>query len=203
MISRWNRLLLVGLLLAAPALTAQKLPTAAPAKVGLAADRLDRLHQGMQGFVDRHEVSGIVTLLARDGKVIDLHAVGAQDTAANRPMRVDTLFRIASMSKPITSVAVMMLFEEGRLQLTDPIAKYIPSFKDVKVLVKNDSGADTLVPARRAITIRDLLTHRSGLTYGFIDRGPVGDAYRKGAAGQPAGRRISLQPRRRRARPAD
>lgn len=180
MIRRWNRALLVGLLLAAPALTAQKLPTAAPAAVGLAADRLDRLHQGMQGFVDRHEVSGIVTLLARDGKMIDLHAVGAQDTAANRPMRVDTLFRIASMSKPITSVAVMMLFEEGRLQLTDPISKYIPSFKDMNVLVKNDAGADTLVPARRAITIRDLLTHRSGLTYGFIDRGPVGDAYRKG-----------------------
>jgi len=134
----------------------------------------------MQGFVDRHEVSGIVTLLARDGKVIDVHAVGAQDMAASRPMKTDTLFRIASMTKPITSVAVMMLFEEGRFQLTDPISKFIPSFKDMKVLTRNDAGAETLVPARRPITIRDLLTHRSGLTYGFIDRGPVGDAYRKG-----------------------
>ena len=109
-----------------------------------------------------------------------MHAVGLQDVASNRPMKTDTIFRIASMSKPITSVAVMMLLEEGRLQITDPIAKYIPSFKDMKVVTKNEAGVETTVPARRQITIRDLLTHRSGLTYGFIDRGPVGDAYRKG-----------------------
>jgi CubicO group peptidase (beta-lactamase class C family) len=173
------RLVLLTIVIATPAITAQKLPTAAPASVGISTERLDRLHRGMQGFVDRHEVSGIVTLLARDGKVVDVHAVGTQDVESNRPMKTDTIFRIASMSKPITSVAVMMLLEEGRLQLTDPISKYIPSFKDMKVVSKSESGADTLIPARRQITIRDLLTHRSGLTYGFIDRGPVGDAYRK------------------------
>lgn len=180
MMIRSIRTVLVAVLLAGPALTAQKLPTAAPASVGISTERLDRLHRGMQAFVDRHEVSGIVTLLARDGKVVDVHAVGLQDVASNRPMKTDTIFRIASMSKPITSVAVMMLLEEGRLQLTDPISRFIPSFKDMKVVTKNDAGVETTVPARRPITIRDLLTHRSGLTYGFIDRGTVGDAYRKG-----------------------
>jgi CubicO group peptidase (beta-lactamase class C family) len=95
-------------------------------------------------------------------------------------MQTDTMFRIASMSKPITSVAVMMLYEEGRLQLTDPISKYIPAFKDTKVVSRSDAGgAPTLVAARRPISIRDLLTHRSGLSYGFIDGGPVGTAYRE------------------------
>ncbi|MQA28667.1 MAG: serine hydrolase [Luteitalea sp.] len=177
---RWTRALLLTLLLATPAVTAQRLPSAAPATVGISTERLERLHRGMQAFVDRREASGVVTLLARDGKVVDAHAVGAADVASNRPMNVDTLFRIASMTKPITSVAVMMLLEEGRLQLTDPISRYIPSFENMKVVTKNDAGVDTLVPARRPITVRDLLTHRSGLSYGFIDRGPVGDAYRKG-----------------------
>ena len=96
-------------------------------------------------------------------------------------MKTDTLFRIASMTKPITSVAVMMLYEEGRLPLTDPVSRFIPAFKDMKVLTKNEAGVVTLVPARRPITIRDLLSHRSGLSYGFLDGGPVGEAYRKPA----------------------
>src|SRR5258707_12521163 len=131
---RWSQAVLLALLLVAPALTAQKLATAAPETVGVWTERLDRLHQGMQGLVDRHEVAGIVTLLARDGKVVDVHAFGAQDIDARKSMQTDTMFRIASMSKPITSVAVMMLYEEGRLQLTDPISKYIPAFKDTKVV---------------------------------------------------------------------
>jgi CubicO group peptidase (beta-lactamase class C family) len=156
----------------------QPLPSAAPESVGISAERLERMHRGMQGFVDRHEAGGIVTLVAREGKVVDLQAVGFQDVESNKPMRTDTIFRIASMSKPITSVAVMMLYEEGKLQLTDPISKYLPVFKNQRVVSGAEASAVNTVPVRRDITIRDLLTHRSGLSYGFLDNGPVGAAYR-------------------------
>ena len=150
----------------------------APASVGVASDRLDRLHKGMQGFVDRKDASGIVTLIAREGKTVDLHAVGLADVEKNVPMKTDSIFRIASMTKPITSVAVMMLFEEGKLFLTDPVSKFIPPFKSSTVM--EGAGADAKpVPARRAITIRDLLSHRSGITYGFLNGGAVGGGYRK------------------------
>jgi CubicO group peptidase (beta-lactamase class C family) len=96
-------------------------------------------------------------------------------------MKTDSIFRIASMTKPITSVAAMMLFEEGKLALTDPVSKFIPAFREMKVLTRGAQGAEpTLAPARRQMTIRDLLTHRSGLTYGFLDNGQVGNAYRDG-----------------------
>jgi len=148
---------------------------ATPASVGISAERLGRLHAGMQGIVDRKEAGGIVTLIARDGKVVDVHASGFQDGAAKTPMRTDTMFRIASMTKPVTSVALMMLYEEGKLLLTDPVAKFIPAFKSSRVL----EGAAEAVPARRGINLRDLLSHRSGITYGFINGGPVGGGYRK------------------------
>ena len=146
----------------------------APASAGIAADRLERLHQAMKGFVDRKEVSGIVTLVAREGKTVDVYAVGQADIEKNVPMKADSIFRIASMSKPITSVAIMMLFEENKLFLSDPVSKFIPAFKSSTVL---EDGK--VVPARRAITIRDLLSHRSGITYGFLNGGPVGNGYRK------------------------
>jgi CubicO group peptidase (beta-lactamase class C family) len=114
----------------------------------------------------------------RDGKMVNFHATGYQDKDSKTPMRTDTIFRIMSMTKPITSVAVMMLYEEGKLLLNDPISKYIPSFKSQVVLTKDASGAAKTVPAQRVITVRDLLTHRAGLTYGFLDSGPVGDGYR-------------------------
>jgi CubicO group peptidase (beta-lactamase class C family) len=177
----WLRGLALVLVLFAPAVGAQRLSTAPPESVGASTERLDRLHRGMQALVDQHQVGGIVTLLMRDGKLIDLKAYGAQDEA-RKPMQTDTIFRIASMTKPITSVAIMMLYEDGRLQLTDPLSKYIPAFREMKVIAPGTNGAPSaLVPARRPITIRDLLTHRSGLTYGFIDGAIAGDAYRKGS----------------------
>jgi len=148
----------------------------APATVGVSAERLDRLHRGMQDLVDRHEAGGIVTLIARDGRIVDVHSSGFQDVESRTPMRTDTLFRVASMTKPITSVAVMMLYEEGRLLLTDPVSKYIPAFKSSRVF---EAGAEAPVAARRGITLRDLLSHRSGLTYGFLNGGAVGNGYRK------------------------
>jgi CubicO group peptidase (beta-lactamase class C family) len=152
------------------------IPKAAPASVGVSAERLERLHRGMQGFIDRNQAAGIVTLIARDGKIADLHASGFQDQETKAPMRTDTLFRIASMTKPITSVAVMMLYEEGRLLLTDPVSKFIPAFKSQRVLA---AGSEAPVAARRGMNLRDLLSHRSGLTYGFLNGGAVGNLYRK------------------------
>lgn len=147
--------------------------------VGISAERLQRLHRGMQAFVDRHEVGGIVTLVAREGKVVDVHASGFQDVERRTPMRPDTIFRIASMTKPVTSVAVMMLYEEGKLLLTDPVSKFIPSFKGQRVLAAGGEAPAAAAPARRDANIRELLSHRSGLTYGFLNGGPVGEAYRK------------------------
>jgi CubicO group peptidase (beta-lactamase class C family) len=162
----------------APAPPSRSAPAArvlvTPASVGVSAERLDRLHKGMQGFVDRHEVGGIVTLVAREGKLVDIHASGFQDVEKQTPMKTDSIFRIASMSKAITSVAIMMLYEENQLFLTDPVSKFIPAFKSAMVM---EDGKP--VPARRAITIRDLLSHRSGITYGFLNGAAVGNGYRK------------------------
>jgi CubicO group peptidase (beta-lactamase class C family) len=159
---------------AAQAAAPQAAVTATPESVGLSTERLDRMHRGMQAFVDRKEAGGIVTLIAREGKVVDVHAVGFQDVESATPMKTDTIFRIASMSKPITSVAIMLLYEEGKLLLNDPVSKYIPAFRTMRVA--NSDG--TTVPATRQITIRDLLSHRSGISYGFLNGGPVGAAYR-------------------------
>ena len=158
--------------------TAPSKPSLTPAAIGVSAERFQRLHNVMQGFVDRREVSGVVTLVTREGRTADIRAAGFQDVESQTPMRTDTIFRIMSMTKPITSVAVMMLYEEGKLLLTDPVTRFIPAFKGQRVLETKDPDG-VPVPARRSITIRDLLTHRSGLTYGFISGGPVGNSYRK------------------------
>jgi CubicO group peptidase (beta-lactamase class C family) len=150
--------------------------TATAESVGISTERLGRLHRGMQEIVSRREAGGIVTLVARDGKVVDVHATGFQDVESKTPMRENTIFRIASMSKPITSVAIMMLYEEGKLRLNDPVSRFIPSFKQQRVV--NEKGETE--NARRGMTIRDLLTHRSGLSYGFLNNGPVGNGYRAG-----------------------
>jgi CubicO group peptidase (beta-lactamase class C family) len=178
---RTMRLLVVVFSFVASVASAQPLPKATPESVGMSTDRLARMHAGMQALVDTHQVGGIVTLVARDGKMVDLQAYGFQDVDAKTPMKADSIFRIASMTKPITSVGVMMLFEEGRLALTDPVSKFIPSFREMKVSTGGAQGTEpTIAPARRPITIRDLLTHRSGLTYGFLDNAQVGNAYRSG-----------------------
>jgi len=179
--TRTLRGLVVALTLVASHAFAQPLPKATPESVGMSTDRLKRMHAAMQALVDTHQVGGVVTLVARDGRMVDLEAFGYQDVDAKTPMKTNSVFRIASMTKPITSVAIMMLFEEGKLALNDPLSKFIPAFRDMKVLTRGAQGTEpTLVPARRQITVRDLLTHRSGLTYGFLDNAQVGAAYRDG-----------------------
>jgi len=167
---------LVALLLTAP-LAGQDLPTAKPEDVGVSSAKVEELSKFMQSLVDQGKIAGGVTMMARHGKVIHLKAVGMTDREEKTPMRTDAIFRIASMSKAVTSVAVMMLHDQGKLSLDDPVSKYIPEFQNPKVLVSVDPLKTE--PAKREITIRHLLTHTSGLGYPFSDKiGPLYFAHR-------------------------
>jgi CubicO group peptidase (beta-lactamase class C family) len=163
-------------------LLAQGLPVAPPENVGLSSERLKRLESVMLQYVEKKQIAGAVALVARKGKVAYLKSAGLQDVETKTPMQNNTIFRIASMTKPITSVAVMMLYEEGRFLLNDPVYKYLPEFKDMMVLnpdrsTNGQARADSLVPAKRPITIRHLLSHTSGLTYHWNDK--LGEPYKK------------------------
>jgi CubicO group peptidase (beta-lactamase class C family) len=136
--------------------------TCAPEEVGFSADRLQRINTKMQSYVDDGKLAGIVTLVARHGKIAHFEKFGMRDIAAEKPMELDTIVRVYSMTKPIVSVALMMLYEQGLFRLADPISKFIPEFKDPKVYV--DDGK--LVDAERPPTIRDFLRHTAGIGYG-------------------------------------
>lgn len=139
---------------------------------GLAADRVARIDSALQRYVDDNRVAGAVALVMRDGKVVYERAVGWSDREANRRMTTDVVFRIASQSKTITSTAALMLVEEGKINLSDPVSRWIPAFAKTTVVVRRDTtraASDSnrmVVPARRQITIKDLLTHTSGMSYG-------------------------------------
>ena len=167
--------LLCTLALAIPVI-AQQLPTAVPEAVGVSSARLDRLSGSLQEYVDEGAVSGLVALLTRHGKVVYHQAFGQSDVEAGTPMRRDTIFRIASQSKAVTSVAAMMLVEEGRMLLSDPVGKYLPAFAETTVAVSDDNGGYEVVESNRPITVRDLLTHSTGVSYGD---GPAISAYRE------------------------
>jgi CubicO group peptidase (beta-lactamase class C family) len=138
-----------------------------PEAVGFSAERLAQINLVMQAYVDEQKLSGLITLLARRGKVVHFEQFGLMDMEANKPMQADAIFRIASMTKPITTVAVMMLYEKGHFQLSDPVSNFISSFSDIKVKVGGNSENDVLVDPEREITIHDLLIHTSGLVYEF------------------------------------
>jgi len=157
--------------------SAQDLPTAKPETVGLSSERLERISTAVQRSIDDKRIAGAVTLVVRHGKVAWFKSQGMLDREAGKTMRPDALFRICSMTKPITSVAVMILYEEGKLLLDDPVSKYLPEFKDPKVLVKPASGEPYTIPASKEITIRDLLRHTSGITYNW--NGDLGPMYEK------------------------
>jgi len=146
---------------------AQELPLAEPETEGMSAERLQRIHEVVQRSIDDQRIAGMVTMVVRHGKIVWFEAQGMADREAKKPMQKDNLFRICSMTKPITSTAVMMLYEEGKFVLEDPISKYLPEFKNPKVLVKPEKGEPYTIPATREITIADLLTHTSGLTYNW------------------------------------
>jgi CubicO group peptidase (beta-lactamase class C family) len=182
------------------ALPESGLPMALPEEVGMSAERLARIAPVMQRYIDDRLVAGTVTLVARKGRVVHFEAQGLMDADAGVPMRRDALFRIASMTKPITSVALMMLWEEGRFQLDEPVERYLPEFADVRVSTTADASGRTgeLVPPRSRMTIRQLLTHTAGLAnsyrgntefYGETMDGPAGEedleAYVKRLAAMP------------------
>ncbi len=156
------------LLFCLPPAFGQVLPQVEPEQAGLSSTRLARIHAAVQRRIDRGEIPGAVMLIARRGKIAYLDTLGMMNIEERKPMRTNTIFQIRSMTKPITSVAVMLLYEEGHFLLSDPISRFIPAFKNPRVAVSRSPGEDTLVtvPAEREITIRDLLTHTSGLTYG-------------------------------------
>src|SRR5580693_4978400 len=165
---------LLGLLVLSAWPFAQHLPTGKPESVGLSSERLERIGTAVQHDIDDKQIAGAVTLVIRQGRVAWLKSQGMMDREAGKPMRPDALFRICSMTKPITSVAVMMLYEEGRFLLDDPVSKYLPEFKNPKVLVKPATGDPYTIPATKEITIRDLLRHTSGITYNWNkDLGPM------------------------------
>ena len=157
-------------------MTPPPLPLAAPEEIGLSSARLARLGAVMRGEIERGRVPGAVALIARRGRLGFFDSFGQRDAASGAPMRTDAIFRIYSMTKPITSVAAMMLWEEGRFLLSDPVAKYLPELSDLEVAVER-GGEIERVPVERDLTIQDLLRHTSGLTYEFRGSGPVHKMY--------------------------
>ena len=138
------------------------LPRAVPEDVGMSTSRLGRITPVMQGYVDNGKIPCALTMIARKGKLVHFEKFGMQDIAAAKPVEFDTIFRLYSMTKPITSIAVMMLYEEGHFQLTTPVSEFVPYFKDMKVYTEDGSA---IVDAEREVTIKHLLTHTTGLIY--------------------------------------
>lgn len=151
------------------------LPVSKPEKVGLSSSVLNQADTVMQKYVDQKKLPGMLTMVARHGKVVSFEKYGLMDVG--KPMQLDAIFRIASMTKPVTSAAVMILYDEGRFQLDDPVSMYIPEFKDLKVFSSIDSNGIKLVDQVRPVTIRNLLMHTSGLASGG-EATPVDSMYR-------------------------
>lgn len=172
--------LLFALLLFPVLSRAQQLELAKPEDVGFSRERLDRIAGTLNADIANGTIPGAALLIARNGRIAFYESFGWLDAATKTPMPKNAIFRIYSMSKPITSVAAMILVEQGKLFLDDPVQKYIPAFADMKVaLQKPGAPSVDLVPAARPITVHDLLRHTSGLTYGFLVGTPVAKMYRE------------------------
>jgi CubicO group peptidase (beta-lactamase class C family) len=169
-----RRLSLLFLLAVAGRVSGQELPTARPEDVGMSSERLERLTKALETYVDEGRLAGAVTMVLRDGKVVYAEGVGQRDRESSSPMTTDAIFRIASQSKAIVSVGAMMLVEEGKLLLNDPVSRYLPAFRNTTVASPREGGGYDVVPAERQITIRHLLTHTAGIAYGS---GPGSDRW--------------------------
>ena len=156
-----------------PLANAKDLRTARAESVGMSSERLARIKPLLQRYVDEGKIAGIQTLIAREGKIVHFEQVGKLDLDTGSDLKDDSLFRSYSMTKPITTTAAMILYEEGKLRLDDPVEKYLPAFKNQKVLI---DGA--LVDVTHAITIRELMSHTAGLTYGIFGNSPIDQKYR-------------------------
>src|SRR5271154_1377337 len=166
----WLRVLAstLCLLASAAAFAEDPLPRAKPEEAGFSSERLARIGNVLKADIDAGRIPGAVIAIARHGKLVMFEAYGYRDKAASVPMTTDTIFNIASMTKPMTTVGALMLYEQGKLLIDDPLSKYFPKFADMRVAVRDGSGEPTAetVPANRQITIQDLLRHTSGIIYG-------------------------------------
>lgn len=168
--------------LVASTVAAAGLPQGDAVAAGLSKERLDRIETAIHRVVEKKQISGASALVARDGKIVYRANVGERDVENKQPITDETIYRIASMTKPVTSVAAMMLIEEGKLSLDDPLAKFVPEFGKARVIATaaaNGKPVEQFEPAKHPITIRHLLTHTSGITYGFFGREPVAEHYRQ------------------------
>ena len=153
-------------------LSARSLPTVKPEREGFDSDRLQRITEITQNYVDEGKLAGVITMVARRGKIVHFEAVGSKGAGDERALEKDDIFRIYSMTKPITATAAMQLYEQGKFHLGDPVSKFVPELKDLKVLDEN--GA--LVNVEREMTMQQLLTHTTGMSYGFNPKGDPVDA---------------------------
>lgn len=176
------RTFLIGIILwlTTAASMAAQIEIVHPSRLGFDAERLDRLPEAMHAMVDAGELSGIVTLVARDRRVVHFEAYGMQDVESGQSMTLDTIFRIYSMTKPVTGVAMMMLYEQGKWHPNDPIARHIPEFKDLKVYAgTNADGSLILEAPAHPPTMGELMSHTAGFTYGLFGDTPVDKLYRE------------------------
>ena len=191
-LTRWRTYLFLAALLAAVAAgtstfqgtaaaeLARDLEVSTPEDVGVSSERLQRLDAGMQAMVDDGKLAGIVTMLARHGKLVFTDAVGKLDVSKDDPVQTDSIFRIFSMTKPVVGVALMMLHEEGKWQLNDPVSRYIPAFANLQVYTGQDADGNMQtepIERGRRITMRDLMKHTAGLGYVLNPRHPVNRAF--------------------------
>jgi len=172
--------------------SAQPLPMAEAESVGMSSERLDRIGQVFQQEIDSGALPGAVVMVARDGKLVYSAVLGMEDPQAGEPMQEDSIFRLYSMTKPLVSVAAMILMEEGKLHLAEPVAKYLPEFADLEVSVPATDGDGKTtysnVPLKRPMTVQDLLRHTAGLAYGELTRNPeVQQAYAEAGVFNPGG----------------
>jgi len=156
-----------------------------PENLGLSSERLRRLSATLQASVDSAEIPGAVVLIARHGKIAYFEPFGFRDREIGAAMERDSIFRIASMTKPVTSLAAMMLVEEGKLSLTSPVSQYLPELKNLKVGLEAADGSLSLAPPRREATVLDLFRHTSGFTYGFLGNSPVKQLYNASGIDNP------------------
>src|SRR5213080_982073 len=168
----------------AAALT-QGLPRARPADVGLSVAALERIAPALQAYVDSGKLPGLLAVVARHGKLAYVASVGSMDMEHRHPMEPDAVFRLFSMTKPISSTAVMQLYEHGKLRLDDPVSKYIPAFAGVKVYAGGSAAQPVLRDPERRMTVADLLIHTAGLTYGPFGNSPVDTIYRRARLFEP------------------
>ncbi len=170
-----NIMMIGAALLLASASGAAEIPVAQPESVGMSAERLERLTAATQEFVDEGKFAGVLTMVAREGRIVHVFAVGQRGVDDVRPLTADALFRIYSMSKPITAVAAMMLYEEGAFQLDDPVAKFLPELKELEMLGEDGKR----VTMKKTMTMQHLLTHTAGFSYGFDPKDPVDRLYQE------------------------